>query len=142
MHRRRRAGLADVDDRDGDDEQRHHRAEDHPALARLPTMRPYIEVSAAGISRIASISTKFESHVGFSNGIAELTLKKPPPFVPSSLIASWPATGPTARVCVAAGERPWRSDAVAERLDHALGDEERAPTSDGAAAAGRRGSRA
>ena len=50
--------------------------------------------------RIASISTKFESHVGFSYGIAELTLKKPPPFVPSILIASWPATGPKPNVCV------------------------------------------
>ena len=57
-------------------------------------MRPNIEVSPAGITRIASISTKFESHVGFSYGIAELTLKKPPPLVPSILIASWPATGP------------------------------------------------
>ena len=33
VHRRGRAGLADVDHRDRDDEQRHHRAEDHPALA-------------------------------------------------------------------------------------------------------------
>jgi hypothetical protein len=40
------------------------------------------------------------SHVGFSNGIAELTLKKPPPLVlPSSLIASCEATGPCTRVC-------------------------------------------
>ena len=61
---------------------------------RLSTMRPYIAVRPAGISRIASISTKFESHVGFSYGIDELTLKKPPPLVPSTLIASWPATGP------------------------------------------------
>ena len=57
-------------------------------------MRPYIAVRPAGISRIASISTKFESHVGFSYGCAELTLKNPPPFVPSSLIASCEATGP------------------------------------------------
>ena len=67
---------------------------------RLSTMRPYVAVSPAGMIRIASISTKFESHVGFSNGIAELTLKKPPPLVPSILIASWPATGPKAKVCV------------------------------------------
>ena len=57
-------------------------------------MRPYVAVRPAGMIRIASISTKLESHVGFSYGIAELTLKKPPPLVPSSLIASWPATGP------------------------------------------------
>ena len=34
------------------------------------------------------------NEVGFSNGCAELTLKKPPPLVPSSLIASWLAIGP------------------------------------------------
>ena len=37
---------------------------------------------------------------GFSNGCAELVLKKPPPLVPSSLIASCEATGPIAIVCV------------------------------------------
>ena len=36
---------------------------------------------------MSSSSTKFESAVGFSNGIAELTLKKPPPLVPSCLMA-------------------------------------------------------
>ncbi len=41
---------------------------------------------------------KFESWVGFSNGIAELTLKKPPPLVPSCLIATCEATGPRASV--------------------------------------------
>ena len=61
---------------------------------RLPTMRPYIAVRPAGMIRIASISTKLENHVGFSYGIAEFTLKNPPPLVPSILIASWPATGP------------------------------------------------
>ena len=40
---------------------------------------------------------RFERPVGFSNGYAELTLKKPPPLVPSSLIASCEATGPRAR---------------------------------------------
>ena len=48
---------------------------------------------------MSSISTKFASPEGFSNGIALLTLKKPPPFVPSSLIASCDATGPSASVC-------------------------------------------
>jgi hypothetical protein len=43
-----------------------------------------------------SISTKSEIHVGFSNGNAELTLKKPPPLVPSCLIATCDAAGPTA----------------------------------------------
>ena len=32
--------------------------------------------------------------LGFSNGWAELALRKPPPLVPSSLMASWLATGP------------------------------------------------
>ena len=52
------------------------------------------------MTRISSISTKLVSPFGFSNGIAELTLKKPPPLVPSSLIASCEATGPWASVCV------------------------------------------
>ena len=39
------------------------------------------------------------SALGFSNGIEALTLKKPPPFVPSSLMISWEATGPSASVC-------------------------------------------
>ena len=51
-------------------------------------MRPYMNTSAAGMISTASISTKFVKPVGFSNGCAELTLKKPPPLVPSSLIAS------------------------------------------------------
>ena len=38
--------------------------------------------------------------VGFSNGWAELALKKPPPLVPSCLIASCEATGPSASVCL------------------------------------------
>ena len=41
------------------------------------------------------------SAVGFSNGCAEFALKNPPPFVPTSLIASWNATGPSAIVCLA-----------------------------------------
>jgi hypothetical protein len=62
---------------------------------RLSTMRPYVAVRLAGMMRMASISTKLESHVGFSYGWAELTLKKPPPFVPSSLMASCEPTAPS-----------------------------------------------
>ena len=40
------------------------------------------------------------ARVGFSYGCAEFALKKPPPLVPSSLIASWEATGPIGSVCV------------------------------------------
>ncbi len=66
---------------------------------RLPTIRPKVAVRAAGISRMNSSSTKFENAVGFSNGIEELTLKKPPPLVPSCLIDTWEATGPSASPC-------------------------------------------
>ncbi len=64
-----------------------------------PTILPKVKQSAAGISRIASTSRKFDSGVGFSNGCAELTLKKPPPLVPSCLIAICEAAGPTASAC-------------------------------------------
>ncbi len=59
-----------------------------------PTMRPNTKHSAAGIRKIASICRKLVSGVGFSYGCAELALKKPPPLVPSILIASCDATGP------------------------------------------------
>ena len=49
---------------------------------------------------IDTISRKLESGVGFSNGCAELALKKPPPLVPSCLMAICEAAGPTAIVCV------------------------------------------
>ena len=38
--------------------------------------------------------------LGFSNGWAELAFMKPPPLVPSSLIASWLAIGPIEIVCL------------------------------------------
>ena len=69
----------------------------------LPTSRPNAYVSANGIARSASIWKKFVNGVGFSNGCAELAFAGPPPFVPSSLIASWLATGPRQIVWVA----PW-----------------------------------
>ena len=61
--------------------------------------------------------------LGFSNGCAELALKKPPPLVPSSLIASWLATGPSEMVCLApsrSSRRPSR-----QRLRHAERDEDK-----------------
>ena len=69
--------------------------------------------------RIASSSRKHESGVEFSNGCAELTLKKPPPLVPSCLIAICEAAGPERqgllgdRLAVGAGGRlrpAWRCD--------------------------------
>ncbi len=44
---------------------------------------------------------KFVNGDGFSNGCAELALKKPPPLVPICLMASCEATGPCAIVWVA-----------------------------------------
>ena len=49
---------------------------------------------------MSTISKRFVQDVGFSNGCAEFVLKNPPPFVPSSLIASCEATGPPGRFCV------------------------------------------
>ena len=46
-----------------------------------------------------SICRKLLSGVGFSKGWLLLALKKPPPLVPSILIASCEATGPCAMVC-------------------------------------------
>ena len=66
---------------------------------RAPTITPKVTQRAAEIRRMESASTKLASGVGFSKGWAEFTLKKPPPFVPSCLIAIWEAAGPRARVC-------------------------------------------
>ena len=63
-------------------------------------MRPNTLVSAAPIEKISRIWIKLVSAVGFSNGCAELALKKPPPLVPSILITSWEATGPCAMSCL------------------------------------------
>src|SRR5271169_5541675 len=90
----------------------------------LPTMRPNTLVSAAPMAKIEIICTKFESAVGFSNGWAALALKKPPPLVPSILMAIWEATGPTAMVCLAhvPAERSHQRDddsAIESNLDPA-----------------------
>ena len=53
--------------------------------------------------RSERFSMKFENGVGFSNGWAELALKKPPPFVPSILMAVCEAAGPTEMVWVVTG---------------------------------------
>ena len=53
------------------------------------------------MSRSAQISRMLVQALGFSNGCAELALKKPPPLVPSSLMISWLATGPIEMVCFA-----------------------------------------
>ena len=75
------------------------------------------------MAKMSSISMKLVSGVGFSNGCALLALKKPPPLVPSSLMASCEATGPSAMVCLPP------SSVVTSRygrevLDHALRDQQ------------------
>ena len=45
------------------------------------------------------MDSRFVSPVGFSNGLAPLALKNPPPFVPSCLMASWEPTGPRGMTC-------------------------------------------
>jgi hypothetical protein len=84
----------------------------------LPTMRPKTLVSAAPIAKIDTIWMRLEMASGFSKGWAELALKKPPPLVPSILMASCEATGPTAIVCCAPSSVV-ASDIGAKRLRHA-----------------------
>ena len=84
------------------EEQHEHRGPERPAVALVPH-HPAEQVGRAptGSAKIANIDQKFVHGVGFSNGWAALALKKPPPLVPSCLMASWLATGPMAIVCFA-----------------------------------------
>ena len=63
------------------------------------TIRPNMKGKATGIRRIASNSRMLQSGVGFSKGCAEFTPKKPPPFVPSCLMAICDAAGPRGTSC-------------------------------------------
>ena len=63
------------------------------------------------------------SGVGFSNGWALLALKKPPPLVPSILMASCEATGPSAMTCFAPSSGG-DLEVGREVLDHALRDQD------------------
>jgi hypothetical protein len=65
------------------------------------------------MSRMRNISSMLVNPLGFSNGWAALALSGPPPLVPSSLMASWPAKGPpgttwVARSTVATSVKPWK----------------------------------
>ncbi len=62
-------------------------------------MRPNVYVNPAGMTKMSSIDRRLVNGVGFSNGCAALALKKPPPLVPSCLMASCEATGPSATTC-------------------------------------------
>ena len=68
---------------------------------RLPRKRPKASMVAAGMATMAPMASRFVIGLGFSKGWAELAPKKPPPFSPSCLIASKPATGPRPRIWVA-----------------------------------------
>src|SRR5579859_7315614 len=72
----------------------------HHACFKLPISRPNMYTCAIGTMIIASISTKFATGVGFSNGCALFTPYQPPPFVKSCLQDSKDATGPTGRLWV------------------------------------------
>ena len=67
----------------------------HPCRSE-PIIRPKQLVKAAPSAKMSTSSARFVSGVGFSNGCAELALKKPPPSPLKSLIASCVATGPRA----------------------------------------------
>ena len=66
---------------------------------RSPTIVPNVRGSEKEMHSSRKISSQFVHTVGFSNGCAELTLAKPPPFVPRSLMTSWLAIGPPVSVC-------------------------------------------
>ena len=68
---------------------------------RSPARRPNANAKANGIARMSTRCKKFVNVVGFSNGCAEFALRKPPPLVPSCLIATWLAIGPPGIDCVA-----------------------------------------
>ncbi len=57
-----------------------------------------MRVSANGMTSSRKISKISVNGFGFSNGCAELALKKPPPLLPSSLMTSCEATGPPTMV--------------------------------------------
>src|ERR1700722_11376174 len=64
-----------------------------------PVIFPSVKVKAEGIAKMKNISRKFVNGVGLSNGGGLFVLKKPPPFVPSSLIISCDAVGRCAITC-------------------------------------------
>src|SRR5271167_4817470 len=91
-----------------------------------PTARPKASTEAVGISNRAQISRKLVQAFGFSNGCAELALKKPPPLVPSSLMISWLAIGPIEMVCFAPSNVV-ASTAPARVLRHAESNKDEGP---------------
>jgi len=92
----------------------------HPCRSSL-TIRPKVKQRAAGMSRIASSSSRLLRGVGFSRGWAELTLKNPPPLVPSCLMATCEAAGPTAIAWVVMVAEPaWYGSSSVTSRDAAM----------------------
>ena len=106
----------------GDDAHRPRRSRS-PASC-CSTMRPKVRGSEKAITSSRKISTQFVHVVGFSNGCAELALKKPPPLVPSSLMTSWLATGPPVMVCCPPASVLTTWSCRCEVLDGAAGDQD------------------
>ena len=72
-----------------------HRCEDCPSVAgRAGHAAQRVSQACANDEDREDLRCKFENGVGFSYGCALLALKKPPPLVPSILMASCEATGP------------------------------------------------
>ncbi len=95
-------GLRPVGGADAGEEEDEHRRPQCPPVGLLLHHPPEGPGQPGGDHEDAEHRTgSWSSGVGFSNGCAELALKKPPPLVPSCLIASWLATGPMAIVCLA-----------------------------------------
>ena len=74
----------------------YHAAEGY--LARL-VKKPSMKITETGISKIASISRKFDNGVGFSKGTLLFGPYQPPPLLPNCFIATIGATGPKGIFC-------------------------------------------
>ena len=96
------AASAAVGDRNARHEQdaHHRRPAPSPAGCRRPCGRRRRR-APTGITRIARPGRSSRAPSGSRRDGRSSTLKKPPPLVPSCLIATWLATGPSAMVCSA-----------------------------------------
>jgi hypothetical protein len=82
-------------------------------LSLRPVNGPTMKAMATGISRMPSISSRFENGVGFSSATVLLGPYQPPPLLPSCLIATIGATGPSGIFCSLHPPKP--SSGVGER---------------------------
>ncbi len=68
---------------------------------RRPVNAPIMKITAIGTSRMPTISSAFDSGVGFSSGKLLFGPYQPPPLAPSCLAATIAATGPNGSFCSA-----------------------------------------